>query len=138
MYLEYYEYQEFGGQLEEIAFNNLEYEAEMIVDWYTFNRLHNQDDYPDAVKRCMYIIIQLVEKEQNTFNLGPDSSNGSVTGAIKSQSNDGVSISYNVISAADAFTLCEDEIKKKINHYLQGVTNSMGRKLLYRGVYPDE
>ena len=41
MYLAYEDYQNMGGTLDETAFNDFEFEAETIVDWYTFNRLHN-------------------------------------------------------------------------------------------------
>ena len=39
MYLTYEEYQAYGGQLDETSFNDLEYDAESTVNWYTFNRL---------------------------------------------------------------------------------------------------
>ena len=31
-----------------------------------------------------------------------------------------------------------NELQKAINRYLQGVRNSLGYKLLYRGIYPGE
>ena len=60
------------------------------------------------------------------------------TGAISSQSNDGVSVSYNVLSASEAYKLCEDEVGNTVKRYLNDVTNELGRKLLYRGLYPGE
>ena len=61
------------------------------------------------------------------------------TGAtVASQSNDGVSISYNTLSAKDLLQSSEQDVMTCIKRYLQGVTNNLGRKLLYRGFYPGE
>lgn len=139
-YLLYSEYVSMGGQLEESVFNDLEYEAETYVDWVTFNRLQAENIIPDKVKTCIYHIIKLVALQMDIMGVPVDASNtASATGAsIASQSNDGVSISYNTLSASDALELSKKEVDSLIHRYLQGVTNSLGRKLLYRGVYPDE
>lgn len=142
MYLTYDEYLELGGNedLDEMAFGDLEFEARSYIDWYTFNRLEKETEIPDKVKRCMYHIIKLIQMKLNYMNDGTE--DGALTGTsatqISSQSNDGVSISYNVITANEALQLAKTDIDKSIKRYLQGVTNSLGRKLLYRGVYPDE
>ena len=142
MYLTYVEYQEMGGTLDETAFNDLEFEAESYIDWYTFNRLWGQTEYPSRLKRCMYHIIRLIELKmklmgQPTITEQQQSVDG--TGQmIESMSNDGVSISYNIISAHDALELTKREVDKTIEQQLAGVTNSLGRKLLYRGIYPNE
>lgn len=144
MYLTYDEYLDFGGSedTDEVAFEEIEFEARSYIDWYTFNRLENEDEIPEKVKRCMYHIIKLIQMKLNYMNdgngSGDSSSEGISSKQISSQSNDGVSISYNVISANEALTLARTDIDKSIKRYLQGVTNSLGRKLLYRGVYPDE
>ncbi len=140
MYLTYEEYTEMGGALDVTAFNDLEYEAESYVDWVTFNRLQNEEEIPKKVKTCIYHLIKLILQQTSILNPNADvveSSGVSATG-IASQSNDGVSISYNVLSAKDALELSKTEANKLIHRYLQGVTNSLGRKLLYRGIYPNE
>lgn len=139
MYLLYSEYVNMGGTLDETLFNELEFEAEAQVDWYTFNRLQNEKDLPERLKRCMYALINLIYKVQQASLLGDDGSgDSSINAAVASQSNDGVSISYNVVSAKDAVELSKNEIEDTIQKYLQGVMNSLGRKVLYRGLYPGE
>lgn len=139
MYLLYSEYTNMGGTLDETLFNELEFEAEAQVDWYTFNRLQNETELPERLKRCMYALINLIYKVQQASMLGDDGSgDSSINAAVASQSNDGVSISYNVVSAKDAVELSKSEIEDTIQKYLQGVMNSLGRKVLYRGLYPGE
>lgn len=139
MYLLYSEYQNMGGTLDETLFNELEFEAETQVDWYTFNRLRNEEEYPERLKRCMYALISLIYRVQQASMLGDDGSGDSnINAAVASQSNDGVSISYNVMSAHDVVESSKSEIESIIQRYLQGVMNSLGRKVLYRGLYPGE
>lgn len=139
MYLLYNEYQNMGGTLDETLFNELEFEAETQVDWYTFNRLQKETTYPERLKQCMYALIKIIYTVQQASMLGDDGSgDGSINAAVASQSNDGVSISYNVISAKDAVDMSKDKIKDTIQKFLQGVVNSLGQKLLYRGLYPGE
>lgn len=140
MYLTYLEYKAYGGTLDETTFNDIEFEAQCIVDWYTFNRLQKETEFPEAVKRCVYKIMQYVQAQSSVNGVGdPNSSSSDSVGAgIASQSNDGVSISYNVLSAKDVMDTSKAEIEQTIRQYLSSVTNSLGKKVLYRGVYPDE
>lgn len=140
MYLTYTEYVNMGGTEEETAFNNLEFEAESLINWYTFNRLKNEDSYPEEVKRLMYYIINLLVATRNAMNI---SSSGSASSPqelnnIKSQSNDGVSVSYQTLSANDLIDKNKQAIEEAVDRYLQGVVNSLGQKLLYRGLYKGE
>ena len=141
-YLTYDEYTDAGGSLDETEFNYYAYEAESYIDWYTFNRLHNSTEIPDAVKRCEFYLIGLIQERLAALGvsgIGTDSgSSGDMLKAIMSQSNDGVSVSYNALAARDATSLLGQEVKQAIQRYLQGVTNELGRKLLYRGLYPGE
>lgn len=148
MYLTYDEYQEYGGTLDETTFNDFEFEAESIINWYTFNRLKGETYYPEAVKRCIYRLIYMAKLKADAMQLGMlvsttgETSNNS-SPAIQSQSNDGVSISYNVLSASELFNVLAaktkgSEVDQIIQRYLQGIKNSLGRKLLYRGFYPGE
>ena len=58
--------------------------------------------------------------------------------AITSQSNDGVSVSYNVVSAGAVFDSYKQDVYTIIKQSLSYATNALGQKLLYMGVYPDE
>lgn len=144
MYLSYLEYRQMGGTLDETAFNNFEFEAECTINWYTFNRLIGEETVSEKVKRLTYRLIQLAQLNQEALTLGKpvtgESSTGAV-GSVTSQSNDGFSTVYNSLSAADALSasaLTSEKVKTLIRSYLQGEVNSLGRKLLYRGLYPDE
>lgn len=139
MYLLYNEYVNMGGTLDETLFNKLEFEAECEVNWYTFNRLKNETTYPEELKRCMYVLVDIIYKVQQASQLGDDGSgDNNINAAVASQSNDGVSVSYNVSSASEVIEQSKGNIELTIQKYLQGVVNSLGRKLLYRGLYPGE
>lgn len=138
-YLTYDEYLNMGGALSPIEYDKLAFEAESYIDWYTFNRLQDEDIIPDRVKKCMYHIIELMRNKSALMNTGDNANATTVTqSGIISQSNDGVSVSYNVLTANEILELSKSEVDNTIKRYLQGVTNSLGRKLLYRGIYPDE
>ena len=49
-YLTYEEYMVLGGTLEEVPFNELEYECRRIIDSRTQNRLKNADEIPEEVE----------------------------------------------------------------------------------------
>ena len=138
-YLPYVTYQDMGGTLDETTFDEYEYEAETVVNWYTFDRLKKEqpENYPEALQRCMYQLIKIIVNKMQAMSL-PTVENAGSTAAIVSQSNDGVSASYNVMSAKDVVQSADAEMQRCIQRYLQGVTNSLGHKLLYRGVYPNE
>ena len=153
MYLTYEEYQNMGGTLDETAFNDFEFEAECIINWYTFNRLKNEVTLPTEVKRCMNALIKLAKLKADSMVLGSQTTQtndgqGHVTttttmSAIASQSNDGVSISYNMVSATQLFQSLSPrmkggEVETTVKMYLQDVMNSLGQKVLYRGLYPNE
>lgn len=147
MYLTYGQYIEYGGTLDESAFDMYEFEAASKIDYYTFNRLkkgagfdEQSEDVKEAVYRCEYRLISLMQT-RDTANAvsgeGSDESSAVVAG-IASQSNDGVSISYNVLSASEASKNAQTEIDLVIRCYLSSCKNSLGQRLLYRGIYEDE
>ena len=138
MYLTYAEYKSMGGTLSETAFGNFEFEAEALINWYTFNRLKKDNSIPSEVKRLMKYLIDLAEQKANLIGVSGSASTETSGAAIASQSNDGVSISYNVLSAAQIMESLKGQEDGAINKYLQGVMNEAGQKLLYRGVYPGE
>lgn len=136
MYLSYAEYQSMGGTLDEATFNDYEFEAEALVNWYTFNRLKGDTTFPEELKRLMKYLINLAQSKAGILSAG--GSGDDSTKAIASQSNDGVSISYNVLSAKDTMESIKVESESAIKMYLQNTMNEAGRKLLYRGIYPNE
>ena len=88
------------------------------------------------------LIASAVNKVANTqaaTALDGEGGDSSSAGAgIASMSNDGVSISYNVLSASQAVETMDEQIAACIQQYLGDVRNSLGRKVLYRGLYPGE
>lgn len=145
MYLSYDQYVAYGGTITDSAtFSDYLFEAERLIDWYTFGRLRNETTFPEDVSRCAYKLINLIQMKNELLKsaaLGVSSAGQS--GNIASQSNDGVSISYNVVGASEAFGLINNngkgnEAETLVNRYLQNVTDSKGRKVLYRGIYADE
>lgn len=140
MYLTYDEYAQMGGEeLEETAFEQLEFEARCQIDWWTFGRLKNEESYPEAVKRCMFKLIELLDKQQKVLMVDAVDEDGNVkAGLMASQSNDGVSSTYNVITGNMAVRVIQSQLNNTIRMYLQDVRDSLGRKVLYRGLYPGE
>ena len=138
MYLTFTEYTEYGGTLEETAFNDLEFQARSVIDWWTFNRLTKETEYPEAVKRCMFRLIKLIDDRQQAMMIDSQSSDATKTAGIASESNDGVSTTYNTLSAQTAVDTLEKEMEDVIKLYLSSIRNSLGHNLLYRGIYPDE
>ena len=141
MYITYDEYLDLGGTLDETAFDDIAYDAQCIIDWWTFNRLQNETTYPTAVKRCMYKLIQLLYSQQTIIDVAvphTTTNETTVTAAISSESNDGVSTTYNTISVKDVLDVTQKEFEDVVRRYLSGIKNSLGHKLLYRGIYPNE
>lgn len=153
MYLTYEAYKSMGGMLDETAFNDFEYEAETIVNWYTFNRLKGETEYPPELERCMFRLITLAKLQADALIMGKqvtvqydDEGHKTTTEVetyIKAQSNDGVSIEYNAMDANELFGMLTasgkgNVMETTVFRYLQGVRNSKGKRLTYRGLYPDE
>lgn len=139
MYLNYDEFQNYGGTLDETTFNEYSFEAESLINYWTFNRLIEDTEVSENVKRCTYKLISLIKQKADALTLGAsvDDTNAS-SAAITSQSNDGVSISYNALSASQLLENSKTEFEDTIKRYLQGVRNSLGQLVLYRGIYPNE
>jgi hypothetical protein len=140
MYLSYDEYKDYGGTLEETTYNKFVFEAESIVDYYTFNRLKNDTVISEPVKRLVFALIEVAAKKEATLALGVSSSNPGSAGDvyITRQANDGVDTTYNSMSASTLYQLCRQETSKLIQRYLSQVINQAGQKVLYRGLYPGE
>ena len=134
-YLTYEEYQQMGGTLDETLFDTFRLDAQGYIDWYSFNRLWKEEwrteDIMERVKICMYQLIGLVAAKSNL--LVPQSGNSggiNVNAQVSTQSNDGVTTTYAVLSADLLFAHAKKEIEDTINRYLSGIMNNAGRKLL--------
>lgn len=139
MYLTFDEYQVYGGTLDETTFNEYNFEAESLINYFTFNRLVNESEISENIKRCAFKLISIAKQRADAFTLGASADGSTSTGAsITSQSNDGVSVSYNALSASQLFESSQVEMESLVNRYLQGVKNSLGQLVLYRGIYPNE
>lgn len=148
MYLSYDEYKEYGGTLDETAFQDYEFDAESTINWYTFNRLKKPEwekaIHSEELKRCVYQLIRLKVMEDSLVA----SSNGGAgwgvgwtkEAGITKESNDGVSTSYNVMSTGELMAYFNGSKTKDdlIEKYLNSIVNDLGRQLLYRGIYPGE
>jgi hypothetical protein len=69
---------------------------------------------------------------------GNDDATGESSANVSSYSNDGVSVQFNTLSAHDVVTLSNREQSNIVRMYLSNVRNSLGQKILYRGLYPNE
>lgn len=112
MYLTYVEYQTWGGNLDDSTFSRIEYKAEKIIDSYTFNRLKNDTEYSENVRRCMFELVELIHNNSDKI--------------VTSVSVDGYSESYKEFNPVEYGVIIKD--------YLFGETNQQGENLLYCGV----
>lgn len=135
MYLTYEEYTTMGGTLDEATFNNFEFEAEVFINWITFNRLKNEDTQSDEVKRTVYSLINLLMTKHSI--LSGSEGNSSDAPAV-SMENDGVSVTYSTLSGAELFDKLSVDARNIVLRYLSGVKNSQGKIVTYRGLYEDE
>lgn len=85
-YLSYEEYKSLGGTLGKMPFNILELKARQIINERTQNRLKDVEKIPHEVKICVYDLIQIINKYNN--------SNNSTSSNISSENTDGYSVTY--------------------------------------------
>lgn len=148
MYLTYEEYTDMGGTLDEAAFNDLEFDAESTVNWYTFNRLKRTEWAKvlesEELKRCMYQLIRLKAAENELLASSGGGAGWGVgwskEAGITEESNDGVTTKYNTASAGDllAFFKGSKTVNDVVQQYMGSIVNDLGRNILFRGVYPGE
>lgn len=67
-YLTYEEYKELGGNLPQMPFNLLEYQAEKKIDMQTSNRFRNITNYPLELKMCINTLITELKKYNESGN----------------------------------------------------------------------
>jgi len=146
MYLTYEEYQAYGGQLDETSFTDLEFDAESTINWYTFNRLFKTEWSAaletEQFKRCVYQLIRIKQLENELImgGVGTGGIGWTKEPGIVKESNDGVTTEYNVLSSGELLAYANGTRPKKdiIDRYLGSIVNDLGRRLLYRGIYPGE
>ena len=125
-YLTYQEYQELGGTLQQVPFNELEFECERIIDSRTQNRLKNTNAIPQEVK---LVIFKMIDNIQAYYISLKKAQSG-----ISSENTDGYSVTY--ISSNDIGQLIEnqnDNLQDLISTYLYGVIVN-NEHILYLGV----
>lgn len=137
MYLSFAEYQSMGGTLDMATFQRYDFEAEMLINRSTFNRLKNDAVIPTEVKNLVLVLLDIIDKKHQTLSMGASSESSGGT-YITKQVNDGVETTYNSMSAASLFQMCRNETRQAISLYLSDTVNAKGQRVLYRGLYPGE
>lgn len=122
-YLTYAEYQAYGGTLTSAAFVLLEFKSRKRVDYLTDTRVQDMENVPDAVKLCMYALINM------DAVVGAEAQASAPT--VTSFSTDGYSETYG--HSFDAAT-ANKQMDETAKMYLYGETDDDGIPLLYRGV----
>lgn len=125
-YLNYDEYVSLGGTLEEVPFNEIEYECRRIIDSRTQNRLKNTDEIPEEVKMLENKMIQDLQGYYNSLQKAQS--------GVQSENTDGYSVTY--ISSTEIGQLVANNItvlQDLVSTYLYGVIVN-NEHLLYCGV----
>lgn len=113
MFLTYEEYQDRGGALDSVAFNNAYIKAITLINSYTFGRLKSTQPN-EVIKGLIFELINSYNDEEMS--------------KVQSQSNDGFSVSFK--TDTNYTTLRETTIRE----FLSTETDNNGIPLLYCGV----
>lgn len=125
-YLTYAEYRELGGTLEEVPFNELEFECRKIIDSRTQNRLHSVTDIPDEVKMCEYKMIDTITR----YSAAKEQAQS----GVKSENIDGYSVTYLTSNEIQQLITTQiADIQELVSTYLFGVIVNK-EHILYCGV----
>ena len=124
-YLNYSDYQLLGGELAEMPFNILEFEARQNIDKYTYGRLKELPSQVEEVKMCDYKLIAVLDGYKSL-----EEGNR----AIASESIDGYSYSASTVDTNTA-SAKNDMIRNIVRTYLIDCKLDDGTPYLYRGVY---
>ena len=117
MYLNYDEYKQMGGTLDEAAFINYGFEANQQIMTATHNRISEPSA---AVKNCMFKLIGLLSKSDENLQKGQ----------ISSFAHDGLSQNFALPTAADF----SKAVHNVIYTYLIHEVDENNVPLLYAGV----
>jgi len=123
-YLTYAQYVEWGGALNEAAFNLAEIKARARIDALTMARVKAMASVPEQVQAAMMEIIAV----DGTFSASAQAS----APVAASFTTDGYSESYG--SAESRTAAIEKQLTGSIETLLDGVTDDDGTPLLYAGV----
>lgn len=122
-YLDYEDYILYGGTLTEAEFVPLEFKARKAIDYVTDSRVQAMTEVPEAVKLCMYSIMQIIAK----------------TGT-EAQATNPVATSFNTDGYSESYGHAMDgeqsqkAVNETIGAMLYGEYDDNGTPLLYRGV----
>lgn len=123
-YLTYSEYQALGGNLDQVPFNLLEYNARKQIDLNTKLRLKDVQTIPNEVKMCDFNLINALEKYIQDSNIKAN---------YTSETIDGYSIQFATASQiAEIVNAKQVEIGEIILNNLYGVIVN-NEHLIYRG-----
>lgn len=126
-YLTYAEYIELGGTLEEVPFNELEFECRKIIDSRTQNRLHSATEIPDEVKMCEFKMIDTLV----SYSASKEQAQSSVK---KSENIEGYSATYLTSNEIQQLITTQiADIQELVSTYLFGVIVN-NEHILYCGV----
>jgi hypothetical protein len=121
MYLTHTEYLAYGGSVTASAYPRLEFQARMLIDSRTNNRLADDTVFAEPVKRLMFELIGLIGNNDTTA--------AGFTPAIKQEQNDGYSLTFADSGGAEELDALKSDL---IETYLSGVRNQAGESLLLR------
>jgi hypothetical protein len=123
IYLEYEEYIEMGGELDEKVFNRNIDRACNVIDYETRSRVEKMKTIPRAVKVCCRDLVDYIA--ENVTTKRAVSSRSQSAGAVSE------SESYAQKSAEEMY----GDIKNILCDYLLNETDDNGTKLMYRGCW---
>ena len=124
-YLTYDEYKALGGSLDQTPFNLLEYEARIIIDNRTLQRLKGVEKKPQEVKMCMFSLINTINSYANQ---------GQTSKNISSESVGSYSVSYTTgTQIQETINSKNAELTDIVLNYLTGVIVN-GQHVVYLGV----
>lgn len=122
-YLTYSEYQTYGGTISEAEFTPLEFKARKSIDYVTDCRVQAMAEVPEAVKLCMYSIMNIIAESGTEAQV--------TNPVVTSFNTDGYSESYgNVYDSAES----QKAVNATISQMLYGEYDDNGVMLVYRGV----
>ena len=124
MYLTYEEYTDWGGTLDESAFNLAEIKARSRIDALTMGRVARMASVPEQVKAAMMEIITV----DGTYSASAQAS----APVVASFTTDGYSESYG--SAESRTAAIEKQLTDSILTLLDGVLDDEGTPLTFAGV----
>lgn len=126
-YLEFDEYEELGGSLDETPFNILEFEARKKIDEKTQGRLKGIKELPIEVKMCMFALINVINSYNNAYQKTSNKN-------IASESVGSYSVNYvNGSQIQEVIKSKSIELDDVIRNYLFGVIVNK-EHILYLGV----